>query len=41
VEADVSALEPGQLATVEWRGKPIRLLEPTSKAILSIAVRIS
>ncbi|MCA1972903.1 MAG: hypothetical protein LDL44_08680 [Caenispirillum sp.] len=23
VEADLSKLEPGQLATVEWRGKPV------------------
>jgi len=29
VEADVSALVPGALATVEWRGKPVWLLRRT------------
>jgi ubiquinol-cytochrome c reductase iron-sulfur subunit len=33
VEADLSRLEPGQLATVEWRGKPVWILRRTPEII--------
>lgn len=33
VEADISKLEPGQIMTVEWRGKPVWLVRRT-KAML-------
>jgi len=33
VEADLSKLEPGQLATVEWRGKPVWILRRTPEMI--------
>lgn len=33
VEADLSKLEPGQLATVEWRGKPVWILHRTPEMI--------
>lgn len=33
LEADVSKLEPGQLATVEWRGKPVWVLHRTPEMI--------
>jgi ubiquinol-cytochrome c reductase iron-sulfur subunit len=31
VEADVSKLEPGQLLTVEWRGKPVWIVRRTEQ----------
>jgi len=31
VEADVSKLEPGQLLTVEWRGKPVWIVRRTEE----------
>ncbi len=33
VEADASALGPGELATVEWRGKPVWLLRRTPEML--------
>lgn len=36
VEADVSALTPGALATVEWRGKPVWLLRRTPEMLASL-----
>jgi ubiquinol-cytochrome c reductase iron-sulfur subunit len=33
VEADISKLEPGQMMTVEWRGKPVWIVNRT-KAVL-------
>ncbi len=33
VEADLSKLSPGQLATVEWRGKPVWILHRTPEMI--------
>lgn len=34
VEADVSAIAPGTLVTIEWRGKPVWILHRT-KAMLA------
>lgn len=36
VEADISALEPGQKMTVEWRGKPVWILKRTPEMIASL-----
>jgi len=36
VEVDISKLEPGQLLTVEWRGKPVWLLNRTPEMMKSI-----
>lgn len=33
VEADLSRLEPGQLVTLEWRGKPVWILRRTPEII--------
>ena len=33
VEADVSKLEPGQMMTVEWRGKPVWIVRRTERNI--------
>ena len=33
VEADVSKLEPGQMLTVEWRGKPVWIVHRTEQNI--------
>lgn len=33
VEADISKLAPGQLLTIEWRGKPVWLVHRTEQAI--------
>ncbi len=33
VEADISKLEPGQMLTVEWRGKPIWIVRRTEQNI--------
>lgn len=35
VEADISKLEPGQMMTVEWRGKPVWIVNRT-KAVLDM-----
>ena len=33
VEADISKLSPGQMMTVEWRGKPVWIVNRTEKAL--------
>jgi len=37
VEVDISKLEPGQLLTVEWRGKPVWILRRTREMIEDLA----
>lgn len=37
VEADVSKLEPGQMLTVEWRGKPVWLIRRSEKTLEDLA----
>ncbi len=37
VEVDISKLEPGQLLTVEWRGKPVWILRRTPQMLKSLA----
>jgi len=36
VEADISKLVPGQLLTVEWRGKPVWIVRRTEQALASL-----
>ena len=36
VEADISKLVPGQLLTVEWRGKPVWIVRRTPEALQSL-----
>jgi len=36
VEVDISQIEPGQLLTVEWRGKPVWILRRTEEMLASI-----
>lgn len=36
VEVDISALEPGQKMTVEWRGKPVWILRRTPEMLAGI-----
>jgi ubiquinol-cytochrome c reductase iron-sulfur subunit len=36
VEVDISKIEPGQLMTVEWRGKPIWILDRTPAMLKSL-----
>lgn len=36
VEIDVSKLEPGQMLTVEWRGKPVWVLKRTPEMLASL-----
>jgi len=36
VEADLSKLEPGQLLTVEWRGKPVWIVRRTEEALKNL-----
>jgi ubiquinol-cytochrome c reductase iron-sulfur subunit len=36
VEVDISKLEPGQLLTVEWRGKPVWVLKRTPEMLESL-----
>ncbi len=36
VEADVSKLAPGQMMTVEWRGKPVWIVNRTEDALASL-----
>lgn len=33
VEADISALQPGEMMTVEWRGKPVWILKRTPEQL--------
>lgn len=37
VEVDISKLEPGQLLTVEWRGKPVWILRRTPEMLKSLS----
>jgi ubiquinol-cytochrome c reductase iron-sulfur subunit len=36
VEVDISKIEPGQLLTVEWRGKPVWILHRTPEMLASL-----
>ena len=36
VEADISKLSPGQLLTVEWRGKPVWIVKRTEEALATL-----
>jgi len=36
VEADISALQPGQKMTVEWRGKPVWILRRTPEMLAAL-----
>ncbi|MBK1679943.1 ubiquinol-cytochrome c reductase iron-sulfur subunit [Rhodocyclus tenuis] len=36
VEVDVSKLEPGQMMTVEWRGKPVWIINRTEEMLQSL-----
>ena len=36
VEVDISALAPGELKTVEWRGKPVWILKRTPEMMASL-----
>jgi len=36
VEADISKLEPGQMMTVEWRGKPVWILRRTPEMLSTL-----
>lgn len=36
VEADISSLKPGEMKTVEWRGKPIWILKRTPEMLESL-----
>ena len=37
VEADISALQPGQKMTVEWRGKPVWIVRRTPEQLAALA----
>jgi ubiquinol-cytochrome c reductase iron-sulfur subunit len=37
VEVDISNLKPGEMATVEWRGKPVWILRRTEEQLASLA----
>lgn len=37
VEADMSKLEPGQMLTVEWRGKPVWIVRRTEQNLADLA----
>ncbi|TVZ40645.1 ubiquinol-cytochrome c reductase iron-sulfur subunit [Alteromonadaceae bacterium 2753L.S.0a.02] len=37
VEVNISKLEPGQMITVEWRGKPVYVLRRTPEALATLA----
>src|SRR5512145_1025041 len=37
VEVDISKLEPGQMLTVEWRGKPVWIINRTKEMLDSMA----
>ncbi len=36
VEVDISKLEPGQMLTIEWRGKPVWILRRTAEMLKSL-----
>ena len=36
VEADISSLNPGEMKTVEWRGKPVWILRRTPEMVASL-----
>lgn len=36
VEADISKLEPGQMMTVEWRGKPVWIINRTKEMLATL-----
>ena len=36
VEADISKLEPGQMMTVEWRGKPVWIIRRTKEQLATL-----
>ncbi len=36
VEVDISALRPGEMQTVEWRGKPVWILKRTPEQVASL-----
>lgn len=36
VEADISSLKPGEMTTVEWRGKPVWILRRTPEMLASL-----
>jgi ubiquinol-cytochrome c reductase iron-sulfur subunit len=38
VEVNVSKIEPGQMVTVEWRGKPVYIVRRTKEALESLKV---
>lgn len=37
VEADISKLEPGQMLTIEWRGKPVWIVNRTPEMLATLA----
>ena len=37
VEADISALKPGEMMTVEWRGKPVWIIRRTPEQLAALA----
>jgi ubiquinol-cytochrome c reductase iron-sulfur subunit len=37
VEVDIGKMEPGQLVTVEWRGKPVWIVRRTEEALKNLA----
>jgi ubiquinol-cytochrome c reductase iron-sulfur subunit len=37
VEADISALKPGDMMTVEWRGKPVWIIRRTPEQVAALA----
>jgi len=41
VEADVSKLLPGQLMTIEWRGKPVWVVSRTEETLASLKSEVS
>jgi len=38
VEADISKLAPGQMLTVEWRGKPVWIVNRTAEVLQNLAI---
>ena len=36
VEVDISSLAPGEMRTVEWRGKPVWILKRTPEMVASL-----
>jgi ubiquinol-cytochrome c reductase iron-sulfur subunit len=37
VEADISALKPGEMMTVEWRGKPVWIIKRTPEQVAGLS----